>query len=110
MGGVAAGLAEYFSVDPLLVRVAFLVSLAIGGVGVLAYLVLLALVPLEGNPDEPAPPVTGTRRNLAIGGTVLVGVLLLIASVSGGSGSTWLFGFGPGWSSAFSCGSWLRPR
>jgi phage shock protein PspC (stress-responsive transcriptional regulator) len=96
IGGVAAGLAGYFGIDPTLVRVAFAVSLVIGGAGVLAYLVLLALVPLEGDPDQPAPPVTGTRRNVAIGGTVLVGVLLVVASLSGGSGTSWLFGFGPG--------------
>ena len=96
IGGVAAGLAGYFGIDPTLVRVAFAVSLAIGGVGVLAYLVLLALVPVEGDPDQPPPPVTGTRRTVAIGGTVLVGALLLVASLSGGSGTSWLFGFGPG--------------
>jgi len=96
IGGVAAGLARYFNIDPTLVRVAFAVSLAIGGAGVLAYLVLLALVPLEGDPDEPAPPVTGGRRTLAIGATVLVGILLVVASVTGSSGSSWLFGFGPG--------------
>ena len=96
IGGVAAGLANYFNIDPTLVRVAFAVSLAIGGVGVFAYLVLLALVPVEGDPDQPAPPVTGRRRSVAIGGTVLVGVLLLVASLSGSSGTSWLFGFGPG--------------
>ncbi len=96
IGGVAAGLADYFNIDPTLVRVAFAVSLAIGGVGVFAYLVLLALVPVEGDPDQPAPPVTGRRRTVAIGGTVLVGVLLFVASISGGSGTSWLFGFGPG--------------
>ncbi len=96
IGGVAAGLADYFNIDPTLVRVAFAVSLAIGGAGVLAYLVLLALVPVEGDPDQPAPPVTGSRRNIAIGGTVLVGILLLLATASGGSGTSWLFGFGPG--------------
>lgn len=96
IGGVAAGLARYFNIDPTLVRVAFAVTLVIGGVGVLAYLLLLALVPVEGDPDEPVPPVTGSRRKVAIAGTVAVGVALLIASVSGGSGTSWLFGFGPG--------------
>jgi phage shock protein PspC (stress-responsive transcriptional regulator) len=96
IGGVAAGLARYFNVDPALVRVAFAVSLAVGGAGVLAYLILLVVVPVEGDPDAPVPPVTGGRRKVAIGGTVAVGVALLAASASGGSGTTWLFGFGPG--------------
>jgi phage shock protein PspC (stress-responsive transcriptional regulator) len=96
IGGVAAGLARYFNIDPTLVRVAFAVTLVIGGVGVLAYLMLLALVPVEGDPDAPAPPVTGRRRKVAIGGTIAVGIVLVIASASGGSGTSWLFGFAPG--------------
>jgi phage shock protein PspC (stress-responsive transcriptional regulator) len=96
VGGVAAGLARYFGIDPTLVRVAFAVSLVFGGVGVFAYLVLLAMIPIEGDPDEPAPPVTGNRRAIAIGGTLLVGALACLASIAGGSGSEWLFGFGPG--------------
>jgi phage shock protein PspC (stress-responsive transcriptional regulator) len=96
IGGVAAGLARYFNIDPTFVRLAFAVTLVIGGVGVLAYLVLLTLVPIEGDPDEPAPPVAGNRRKVAIGGTIAVGVALVIASAAGGSGTNWLFGFAPG--------------
>jgi phage shock protein PspC (stress-responsive transcriptional regulator) len=96
IGGVAAGLARYFKIDPALVRVAFAVSLVVGGAGVLAYLVLLVMVPVEGDPDTPVPPVSGGRRKVAIAGTVAVGILLLAASASGGSGTSWLFGFGPG--------------
>lgn len=96
IGGVAAGLARYFNIDPALVRVAFAVSLVIGGVGVLAYLLLLVMVPVEGDPDTPIPPVTGGRRKVAIAGTIAVGIVLIVASSSGGSGTGWLFGFGPG--------------
>jgi phage shock protein PspC (stress-responsive transcriptional regulator) len=96
IGGVAAGLGRYFGVDATFVRIAFLVSLVIGGVGVLAYLVLLAAMPMEGDPREPVPPVTGSRRNLVISATVMLGLLLIIAAASGGSGTLWLFGFGFG--------------
>lgn len=96
IGGVAAGLGRHFGVDATFVRLAFLVTLIIGGVGVLAYLVLLAAMPMEGEPDEPVPPVTGNRRKKVIGGTVLLGLMLLIAAASGGSGTLWLFGFGFG--------------
>ncbi len=45
IGGVAAGLAEYFQIDPTIVRVIFVVTLFLGGSGVLAYLILWIVVP-----------------------------------------------------------------
>ena len=45
IGGVCGGLAEYFGVDPLLVRVVFLVCIVGVGFGLLAYLVLWLLAP-----------------------------------------------------------------
>ncbi len=47
LGGVAGGLAEYFSIDPTLVRIIFVVSLFAGGAGVLAYIILWIVVPEE---------------------------------------------------------------
>ncbi len=47
LGGVAAGLAEYFDIDPTLVRIAFVITLFLGGTGVLAYLILWIVVPEE---------------------------------------------------------------
>lgn len=46
-GGVCAGLARRWSVDPIVVRVAFAALMVFGGVGLLAYLVALALLPDE---------------------------------------------------------------
>ena len=50
LGGVCGGLAEYFNLDPLLVRVAFVVA-ALMGWGVLAYVVLWIVLPKR----EPGP-------------------------------------------------------
>ncbi len=47
LGGVAGGLAEYFSIDPTLVRIIFVVSLFAGGAGILAYIILWIVVPEE---------------------------------------------------------------
>ena len=48
VGGVSAGLADYFGVDPILFRVGFVVAHARpGGAGVIAYLGLLAFVPSD---------------------------------------------------------------
>jgi phage shock protein C len=45
IGGVAGGLAEYFDIDPTIVRVLFVISLFLGGSGVIAYIVLWIVVP-----------------------------------------------------------------
>ena len=50
IGGVCGGIAEYFDIDPLLVRVLFLVAILEIGVGLVAYLVLWLLAPR--NPDR----------------------------------------------------------
>lgn len=46
---MCGGLAEYFDVDPLIVRVAFLIIFFCGGSGLMAYLVLWLLAPKENN-------------------------------------------------------------
>ena len=45
IGGVCGGLAEYFEVDPLLVRIGFLILFLGWGVGLLAYILLWILAP-----------------------------------------------------------------
>ncbi|MEK6208203.1 MAG: PspC domain-containing protein [Chloroflexota bacterium] len=52
ISGVCGGIAEYLAVDPTLVRVAFVVMTFVGGIGILAYIVLLILMP---QPGQPAP-------------------------------------------------------
>jgi phage shock protein C len=53
IGGVCGGLAEYFNVDPVLVRIIFVVITLMGGAGALLYVILWAVVPLA-----PPPPST----------------------------------------------------
>jgi len=53
VAGVCGGIAEYLQVDPTLVRVFFVVgTIVTGGLGLLAYIVLIVLMPL---PGQPAP-------------------------------------------------------
>lgn len=47
--GVCGGIAEYFDVDPTLVRAAWVLFCALGGSGILAYLVLAVIMPRESN-------------------------------------------------------------
>jgi phage shock protein PspC (stress-responsive transcriptional regulator) len=50
IAGVAGGLAEHLGVDPTLVRVGFAVSILFSGAGLLAYLVMMAVVPAAAAP------------------------------------------------------------
>lgn len=47
IGGVAAGLGEYFAVDPSLIRLLFLLITIAGGSGVLIYVILWLILPVE---------------------------------------------------------------
>jgi phage shock protein PspC (stress-responsive transcriptional regulator) len=47
LAGVAAGVAEYFDLDPSLVRILFLLSIFLGGVGLFLYIAMAIIVPLE---------------------------------------------------------------
>ncbi len=55
IGGVCGGLGEYLQVDPTLIRILFVVAALAGGPGLLAYLLMLVIVPLEPSTDG-APP------------------------------------------------------
>ena len=45
--GVCGGIAEYFGLDPTLVRLAWIVFTAMGGSGILAYILCAAIIPRE---------------------------------------------------------------
>ena len=49
LAGVAAGLARYFDLDPAVVRVALVVLVFLGGIGVPLYVAAWLLVPEEGS-------------------------------------------------------------
>ena len=49
LAGVAAGLARYFGVDPMIVRIAFVVLTVVGGAGIPLYLAGLPPIPDEGS-------------------------------------------------------------
>jgi phage shock protein C len=47
IAGVAGGMAEYFDLDPSLVRILWILSVFLGGVGLLLYIAMALVVPLE---------------------------------------------------------------
>jgi phage shock protein C len=47
VAGVCGGLAQYFNIDPTLIRVLFVVLAILGGSGLVLYLALWIIVPTE---------------------------------------------------------------
>ena len=74
LGGVCGGLARYFGVDPLLVRLAFIALSLAQGAGVLLYVLLWILVPEEGVDKAPAGAelvrsgLEGVRQDVELAG------------------------------------------
>jgi phage shock protein C len=58
LGGVCAGLADYFDLDATIVRVVWLLAIFLGGTGVLAYLILWIVLPLAPPEMQIAAPTT----------------------------------------------------
>jgi phage shock protein C len=48
--GVASGIADYFNLDPVIIRLLFVLLTLTGGHGVLVYLLLAIFMPEEGSP------------------------------------------------------------
>lgn len=60
--GVCAGLANYFDMDPTIVRVITVLSVFFGGLGVLVYIILAIVIPLEDS--KAAEPKDSIKENV----------------------------------------------
>lgn len=60
--GVAGGIAEYFKVDPAIVRAIFIFLAFANGAGILLYIVLSLLMPKAG--ETPAETLAVVKQNL----------------------------------------------
>jgi phage shock protein C len=54
IAGVCAGVARYFDIDPTLLRAVWLLCVLLGGSGLIAYIVLWIVMPLD--PEYPMLP------------------------------------------------------
>lgn len=81
LGGVCGGLGRYLGVDPVVLRVAFVVLALSAGGGVLLYLVAWIVIPEE-RPGEAlgeAAPSSGDATRLVVGGVLIaIGTILLL--------------------------------
>ena len=81
IAGVCGGLGRYLGIDPLLLRIAFIVLALANGLGVIAYVICWVAIPEE-RPDQPSVPALEGRREtgrLVLGGSLVVlGLVLLL--------------------------------
>lgn len=83
LAGVCGGIGHYFGLDPVIVRIAFVVLAVAGGSGVLVYLVAWLVMPEAGEGAEPAEaprrewgdqaPLLIGAALIALGGVILLG-------------------------------------
>ena len=107
LGGVASGIAHYFSIDPLWIRLIFIVLLfdvfitfAVGGLVIIAYIVLWIVLPESDTleEDKKLRKIYRNPQGRVIGGVAngvaayfavdvaLIRVLFVLATILGGSG------------------------
>lgn len=86
--GVCGGIAEYFDIDPVIVRLIWALSIFAGGAGILAYIVAMIVIPKkplaeEGDTEYISPTEDSEEKSdksktfLAIGLIIVGGVLVL---------------------------------
>jgi phage shock protein C len=81
IAGVCSGLGRYLGIDPVLLRIAFVILALAGGGGVVLYIVGWILIPEEKPGEELGsvpPSSTETLRLVAGGALIAVGVILLL--------------------------------
>src|SRR5690606_25986314 len=52
LGGVCSGIANYFDIDPVIVRLVFAIMFLTAGIGLLAYILTWIIVPVARTPQE----------------------------------------------------------
>jgi phage shock protein C len=75
IAGVCGGVAEYFNLDPLLVRIIWLIACLANGIGFVAYIVFLIIVPQ--NPEQ--TPVEGKKKSESA--PLFIGIALVLAGL-----------------------------
>lgn len=87
IGGVCGGLARSLGIDSTLVRLAFVFITLTGGAGVLIYLILLFVMPLDTVPGGVVNSISGEqqkRTGIWVGGAlILLGTWYLLGTIPG---------------------------
>ncbi len=78
IAGVCGGIAEYFNIDPIIVRLVWFLSIFAHGVGLFAYIAAWIIIPESHQPVTMPPPARSQSRQYVWGGVLIVlGVIFL---------------------------------
>ena len=91
--GIAGGIAEYYDLDPVLVRIAFVLITLLHGAGLIAYIICIFVIPKEPETYEMGPaqdvtevtppekePKKGKSRSTFGVVLIVVGTVILLAN------------------------------
>ncbi|HPU13502.1 MAG TPA: PspC domain-containing protein [Aeromicrobium sp.] len=105
IGGVAAGLAEHFSVPVIWIRIGFVVATFINGIGIIAYLLCWRFLPLQ-TPESSPGAESAMRQGLSPerSGAPAREIAQSVALIAVGGGVLLLIGLAGDWLSG-----WMLP-
>jgi len=89
LGGVCGGIAEYFGIDPSLVRIAWVILVLAAGTGVLLYLlawIIIPASPIAAPPNaggQAAPPPPNNASASSDNGLIVVAIIGTIILMAG---------------------------
>jgi phage shock protein PspC (stress-responsive transcriptional regulator) len=87
VAGVAGGLGQYFGVDPIIFRIAFAAAALVSGIGIVAYIALLAFLPTDSGETAWIEGRSRITSVLLVGALCIAGLTMLAPPA---------FFFGPG--------------
>lgn len=94
IAGVAAGVAARYGIDPVLVRVVFVVATVVGGFGIPLYLLGWLFLPEEHDEVSPAEALVGKGRSSTSTAVTVLLVLVLVPIAGGTLSGLWFSGGG----------------
>lgn len=92
VAGVAGGLGAYLGIDPVILRILFVVLAIFGGSGLLLYLVAWLLIPEEGTERSEVQRFVDRNGTVAL---VILGVVVAVLLIASSQALRW-WGFGSG--------------
>jgi len=85
VAGICGGLADYFDIDPLLIRIVFIILALTGGLGIILYLAAWLIIPGQNSSaDQSKTPPTHKERSSEMNRNpsgVVFGVLIIILGI-----------------------------
>ncbi len=101
IGGVCGGIASYFGIDPVIIRVIWTLAIIFGGTGIIAYIICWLVIPEEPMEMSMATQSSTANEDLPKPASaivpVIIGAILLVIGVALLFSNLGLFTFGHFW-------------